>query len=73
MSDPAFDDISEIGRIRVAPRDAVCESTHEQPPVHPPRQDNITDQLRDLIIVARQMGMHEAADWIEHHIVQTEY
>ena len=66
--DPAFEDISEIGRMKVAWR-----SPRDEPGAHPPRQDNITDQLRDLIIVARQMGMHEAADWIEHHIVQTEY
>lgn len=33
----------------------------------PQRQDAVTDQLKDLHIVAARLGMHDAADWLWKH------
>jgi len=29
-----------------------------------PRQDSVTDQLKDLVNLANQNGMYDAADWL---------
>jgi hypothetical protein len=32
------------------------------------RQDSLDDQLRDLILIANQHGMYDAADYLTHVI-----
>lgn len=33
-----------------------------------PRQDSVTDQLKDLVKLANQNGMYDAADWIRNQL-----
>ena len=37
-------------------------------PKLPQRQDSLTDQLTDLVIVANKFGMYDAADYLKHLI-----
>jgi hypothetical protein len=34
----------------------------------PPRQDSATDQIKDLVILAKRLRMHDAADVLKSYI-----
>lgn len=41
-------------------------------PRWPQRQDSLTDQLRDLVLVADRLGLHDAADLVRNtHLQET--
>jgi len=48
----------------------LSQSQIDQLPRWPQRQDSLTDQLRDLVIVADLLGMHDAADFIRYNHVK---
>ncbi len=37
-----------------------------------PRQDSLTDQIRDLVKLANEHGMYDAADWITARLRETD-
>lgn len=43
-----------------------------QIPPQPQRQDSLHHQLQDLIAVANQCGMYDAADFLRRHTEETE-
>jgi len=49
----------------------LSQSQVAQLPRWPQRQDSLTDQLRDLVIVANILGMHDAADFLRHNHVNS--
>ena len=53
--------MSELDDIRLENLRALLK----QIPQQPQRQDSTMDQLEDLVAVANQCGMYDAADWLK--------